>query len=83
MDKVSKMTFLKVLVPKRSKKEPEKTDQGWDESLYFKLIKQHYTISSKIIEETIDDLDGLSKSDKKQISFFTKQMIEFFSPLIF
>ena len=65
---------------KDQKKEPEKTDQGWDESLYFKLIKQHYTISSKIIEETIDDLDGLSKSDKKQISFFTKQMIEFFSP---
>ena len=65
---------------KDQKKEPEKTDQGWDENLYFKLIKQHYTISSKIIEETIDDLDGLSKSDKKQISFFTKQMIEFFSP---
>ena len=31
-------------------KELEKTDQGWDENLYFKLIKQHYTISSKIIE---------------------------------
>ena len=56
---------------KAEKNEPEKTDQGWDENLYFKLIKQHYTISSKIIEETIDDLDGLSKSDKKQISFFT------------
>ena len=65
---------------KIKKKEVEKSDQGWDENLYFKLIKQHYTISSKIIEETIDDLDGLSKSDKKQISFFTKQMIEFFSP---
>ncbi|MDC3108182.1 class I poly(R)-hydroxyalkanoic acid synthase [Paracoccaceae bacterium] len=63
-----------------TKKELEKTDQGWDENLYFKLIKQHYTISSKIIEETIEDLDSLSKSDKKQISFFTKQMIEFFSP---
>ena len=63
-----------------TKKDLEKTDQGWNENLYFKLIKQHYTISSKIIEETIDDLDSLSKSDKKQISFFTKQMIEFFSP---
>ena len=63
-----------------TKRDLEKTDQGWNENLYFKLIKQHYTISSKIIEETIDDLDNLSKSDKKQISFFTKQMIEFFSP---
>ena len=65
---------------KNQRKETKKIDQGWDENLYFKLIKQHYTISSKIIEETIDDLDGLSRSDKKQISFFTKQMIEFFSP---
>ena len=35
---------------KVKKKEVEKSDQGWDENLYFKLIKQHYTISSKIIE---------------------------------
>ena len=35
---------------KDQRKEQERTDQGWDENLYFKLIKQQYTISSKIIE---------------------------------
>ena len=55
----------------------------WESNPYFKMIKQQYLTSSNIIEETVKSIDGLSKSDEKQISFFTKQMIDFFSPTNF
>jgi len=60
---------------KIKKKEVEKSDQGWDENLYFKLIKQHYTISSKIIEETIDDFQLSRALDLiRGISLYKKEL---------
>ena len=55
----------------------------WEENPYFKMIKQQYLTSSDIIQETITGIDGLSNSEQKQITFFTKQMLEFFSPTNF
>ncbi len=55
----------------------------WDENPYFKMIKQQYLTSSDIIQETITGIEGLSHPEQKQISFFTKQMLEFFSPTNF
>ena len=56
---------------------------AWKNNPYFNMIKQQYLTSSKIIEDTVKSIDGLSQSDAKQISFFTKQMIDFFSPTNF
>ncbi len=58
-------------------------ESTWQENPYFKMIKQQYLTSSSIVEETVKSIDGLSKSDQKQVSFFTKQMIDFFSPTNF
>ena len=55
----------------------------WEENPYFKMIKQQYLTSSDIIKETIKGIDGLSHPEQKQITFFTKQMLEFFSPTNF
>jgi polyhydroxyalkanoate synthase len=55
----------------------------WEENPYFKMIKQQYLTSSDIIKETITGIDGLSHPEQKQITFFTKQMLEFFSPTNF
>jgi len=55
----------------------------WEENPYFKMIKQQYLTSSDIIQETINGIDGLSHPEQKQITFFTKQMLEFFSPTNF
>ena len=55
----------------------------WEENPYFKMIKQQYLTSSDIIQETITGIDGLSHPEQKQITFFTKQMLEFFSPTNF
>ena len=55
----------------------------WENNPYFKMIKNQYITSSNIIEGTVNSIEGLSKPDKKQISFFTKQMVDFFSPTNF
>ena len=55
----------------------------WEENPYFKMIKQQYLTSSDIIQETITGIEGLSHPEQKQITFFTKQMLEFFSPTNF
>ena len=55
----------------------------WEENPYFKMIKQQYLTFSDIIQETINGIDGLSHPEQKQITFFTKQMLEFFSPTNF
>ncbi len=55
----------------------------WEENPYFRMIKQQYLTSSDIIQETITGIDGLSNTEQKQITFFTKQMLEFFSPTNF
>ena len=67
---------------------PKKNDKRfrsvtWEENPYFKMIKQQYLTSSDIIQETITGIDGLSHPEQKQITFFTKQMLEFFSPTNF
>ena len=58
-------------------------ESTWENNPYFKMIKNQYITSSNIIEETVNSIEGLSKPDKKQISFFTKQMVDFFSPTNF
>ena len=58
-------------------------ESTWENNPYFKMIKNQYITSSNIIEETVNRIEGLSKPDKKQISFFTKQMVDFFSPTNF
>ena len=55
----------------------------WEENPSFKMITQQYLTSSDIIQETITGIDGLSHPEQKQITFFTKQMLEFFSPTNF
>ena len=58
-------------------------ESAWENNPYFKMIKNQYITSSNIIEGTVNSIEGLSKPDKKQISFFTKQMVDFFSPTNF
>ena len=73
---------------KQENNNPKKNDKRfrsvtWEENPYFKMIKQQYLTSSDIIQETINGIDSLSHPEQKQITFFTKQMLEFFSPTNF
>ena len=75
--------FLKQENNNSQKKDKRFKSVTWEENPYFKMIKQQYLTSSDIIQETITGIDGLSHPEQKQITFFTKQMLEFFSPTNF
>ena len=75
--------FLKQENNNSQKKDKRFKSVTWEENPYFKMIKQQYLTSSDIIQETITGIEGLSHPEQKQITFFTKQMLEFFSPTNF
>ena len=75
--------FLKQENNKSQKNDKRFRSVTWEENPYFKMIKQQYLTSSDIIQETITGIEGLSHPEQKQITFFTKQMLEFFSPTNF
>ncbi|WJY20156.1 class I poly(R)-hydroxyalkanoic acid synthase [Fontisubflavum oceani] len=52
----------------------------WKTHPYFNFIKQQYLISSAAIEEAVHELDGLDAKDKQRVEFFSKQIIDLFSP---
>ncbi|RMA40946.1 class I poly(R)-hydroxyalkanoic acid synthase [Rhodophyticola porphyridii] len=52
----------------------------WKTHPYFNFIKQQYLISSAAIEKAVSELDTLDDKDKKRVEFFSKQIIDLFSP---
>ncbi|WP_425092595.1 PHA/PHB synthase family protein [Tropicimonas sp. S265A] len=55
----------------------------WDTHPYFNFVKQQYLISAESIEKAIGDIDGLAEMDKRRVSFFSKQIVDLFSPANF
>jgi len=55
----------------------------WDTHPYFNFIKQQYLISAGAIEESVHDIEGLGDLDKRRVEFFSRQIIDLFSPANF
>ncbi|MGR3756867.1 MAG: PHA/PHB synthase family protein [Tranquillimonas sp.] len=55
----------------------------WDTHPYFNYIKQQYLLSAEAIENAIADLDGLDPRDKKRLEYFSRQIVDMFSPTNF
>ena len=55
----------------------------WESHPYFNFLKQQYLFSSEAITEAMTDLDGLDKKDQDRVSFFTRQIVDLFSPANF
>ncbi len=52
----------------------------WEANPFFNMVRQQYLLSSEAIEEAVSDLDGLDGQERKQIGFFTKQIVDLLSP---
>lgn len=68
--------------------EPEKGDRRfkapeWQEGAIFDFIKQSYLLSCRHMERTIDDVDGLSETQKEKLRFQTKLFANAMSPTNF
>lgn len=55
----------------------------WDENPYFNFIKQQYLINAKAVEDTVEELLDLDGVEKQRLTYFTKQIVDMFSPTNF
>ena len=58
-------------------------DPLWAAHPYYNFLKQQYQISADAIAATVADLDGLDADDKRRVAFFSRQIVDLFSPTNF
>jgi len=55
----------------------------WQTHPYFNWIKQQYLLASEAVEHAVEDIDHLSPKDKQRLRYFSKQIVDMFSPANF
>ncbi|MBL4906742.1 MAG: class I poly(R)-hydroxyalkanoic acid synthase [Sneathiella sp.] len=68
--------------------EPAKGDKRfrsdeWSKNQVFDYIKQTYLMTSKWINDTVADVEGLDEQSRQKVDFFTKQFTDALSPTNF
>ena len=58
-------------------------DPLWSEHPYYNFLKQQYQISAKAIADTVHDLGGRDRADKRRVEFFSQQILDLFAPTNF
>jgi len=58
-------------------------DEAWKESQIFDFIKQSYLLTSRWVETTVADVDGLDAQTQRKVSFYTKQFVDAIAPTNF
>jgi len=58
-------------------------DDAWTENNVFDFVKQSYLLSSRWLQSTVNDVDGLDDQSAKKVEFFTRQFIDALSPTNF
>ncbi|MEL6746411.1 MAG: class I poly(R)-hydroxyalkanoic acid synthase [Pseudomonadota bacterium] len=58
-------------------------DPDWEDNPYFDSLKQFYLVSSRWLEQLVDDTDGLDPALRKRAEFFTKQVTSALAPTNF
>ena len=55
----------------------------WQSHPYFNFIKQQYLMNAEAMEQAIGDLEGLDAKEKKRGEYFSRQIVDMFSPTNF
>ena len=55
-------------------------DAAWSESEVFDFIKQSYLLSSRFVQEAVQQMDGADPKARQKIDFYTRQMVDALSP---
>jgi len=58
-------------------------DAVWSENEVFDYIKQSYLLTSRWMQSTVGDVEGLDDATAKKVDFFTRQFTEALSPTNF
>jgi polyhydroxyalkanoate synthase len=67
---------------------PEKGDnrfrnKAWNDDGLFDFIKQSYLLTSKWIQTTVQDVNGLDKKTAEKVNFYTRQYVDALAPTNF
>ena len=55
----------------------------WETHPYFNYIKQQYLMSAEAMERAVADLGHLDPQDQKRVEYFSRQIVDMFSPTNF
>ena len=55
----------------------------WQTHPYFNFVKQQYLLNSEAIDAAVQSLEGLDDREKKRVEFFSRQIVDMFSPANF
>jgi polyhydroxyalkanoate synthase len=58
-------------------------DEAWQQNQVFDFIKQSYLLTSRWLQSTVHDVDGLDDHTKHKVDFFTKQFVDAIAPTNF
>ncbi|MGI1663534.1 class I poly(R)-hydroxyalkanoic acid synthase [Palleronia sp. KMU-117] len=74
----------KIAAPEdRSPKDRRFANPLWETHPYFNYLKQQYLFSSEAIANAVADLEGLDDKDRKRVEYFSRQLMDMFSPANF
>ena len=55
----------------------------WDSHPFFNYVKQQYQLNADAITTAVGDMETLDPADRKRVEYFTKQIVDMFSPTNF
>jgi polyhydroxyalkanoate synthase len=58
-------------------------DEAWQQNQVFDFIKQSYLLTSRWLQQTVHDVDGLDPHTQHKVEFFTKQFVDAIAPTNF
>lgn len=55
----------------------------WDTHPGFNFLKQQYLMNAEAVATAVQDIDSLDPAEKRRVEYFTKQIVDMFSPTNF
>jgi polyhydroxyalkanoate synthase len=55
----------------------------WENHPFFNYLKQQYLINAEAISDAVSDMETLDQNDRRRVEYFTKQIVDMFSPTNF
>ncbi|MFZ1469213.1 MAG: class I poly(R)-hydroxyalkanoic acid synthase [Paracoccaceae bacterium] len=59
------------------------TNPLWETHPFFNYLKQQYQLNSDAITTAVGDMDSLPPEDRRRVDYFTRQIVDMFSPTNF
>ncbi len=55
-------------------------DAAWEDNTLFDFIKQSYLLSSRWLQSTVSEVEGLDEKTSRKVDFYTRQFVDALSP---